>query len=189
MASSAALVNSAAAVVYASCRPVRSGRPRWQFGGADFCHCRRRRRACSSSRPRWDRDWRRFLFPWPSWPGGGTCSPRPPSAPSADPVRTPEEEVWWVVRRSRKSHWTCFVVLPRRCRHPAGRCHSVCWRSSPFQPVHLARLAGSAPKARARRKANAHMGVRTKVPFYTNNPSKNTPAMPKLTNLVVTLFE
>lgn len=60
------------------------------------------------------------------------------------PIRSglPEEEVWWVVRRSRKSHWTCFVVLPRRCRHPAGRCHSVCWRSSPFQPVHLARSLG-----------------------------------------------
>ena len=40
-----------------------------------------------------------------------------------------------------------------------------------------------------RRKANAHMGVTTKVPFYTSNPSTNTPATPKLTNLVVTLYE
>ena len=40
-----------------------------------------------------------------------------------------------------------------------------------------------------RGKTNAHMGVTTTSPFYTSNPSKNTPAMPKLTNLVVTLFE
>jgi len=59
----------------------------------------------------------------------------------------------------------------------------------PSQPPQARAKTFSNTFSSGRRKANAHMGVTTKVPFYTSNPSTNTPATPKLTNLVITLCE